>query len=1026
MVPRRECLECKEQHEYMSNYQLPMSKISNYIGSFVCRIRTVFSIITAIVVLMGAATAGTGPGSKKSPKKYLDELPANVQCVPGTIIVKLKTRNTVLLKQSAMPFFKLSGTMERYGVVETKQMFPGRSRSFAPDSSEIGIDRMYRVTFTSDASPMEVARAFNASDDVEYAEPELIRHVFYIPNDPMLSQQYAIDLIHAREAWDITTGSRDVVIGIVDTGVLWTHEDLKDNIWINPGEDIDHDGKYTLADLNGIDDDGNGYVDDLVGIDFVGDKATNGGDYYDNNPLPTSNGNPHGTHVAGIAAAVGNNGKGIAGVAFNCRIMPVKCGSDDGANSVLRGYDGIVYAAENGAKIINCSWGGGGYVQNEVDRINYAISKGALVVAAAGNDASETQSTPGAYPNVLCVANSNQNDLMDYSTTYGSWVDVSAPGTSILSTVSSAADSYESAGWTGTSMASPCTAGVAALVASRFPAMTPTQIMQKVRVTADPIDALQQPRYERKTGFGRINALRALTVSSPAFMLKSWSFRDDRTGNGNGIIDRGETIEVVMHWTNELDSAKHAVFTLSSNNANLAITQNTFDAGAVGTGVEVGNDASPFIVTIKDKDAPNDRIDLNYDVVDGAYRDFGGVITYQQPTYRDHDVNNITVTLSNDGNVGFDDFSGTRGKGFILKGIGTNVLFEGAVMIGARPNGLSPVVVDVARDESGSFQCTDLAGLTQFVMRTPGPLAPQEGSTAFDDRTALDPLQIRVDLRSYEFTKSDWENFVILKYTITNNSSCELVDMYVGLFCDWDIGSNSHSDRAYWDQDLQTFYAYDSKTEARTVAGGTVLTREAGITYCGINNADGAGEPPQFGIYDGFTKDEKWRSMSYGVIQQLSKISDVSTVISNGPYNLEPGDSVTVAFALFGAAETGRIMKDVPEALEAWKLISQTTGVEKSGTVPSGIGVESVHPNPLTAGSGTCTVTCNLDRVSSIRFEVVDMLGRIVHVQDAGTVQAGRHRFGMRLGRPVPGVYLVRMISDIGVYSAKLSVLGSR
>jgi hypothetical protein len=210
------------------------------------------------------------------------------------------------------------------------------------------------------------------------------------------------------------------------------------------------------------------------------------------------------------------------------------------------------------------------------------------------------------------------------------------------------------------------------------------------------------------------------------------------------------------------------------------------------------------------------------------------------------------------------------------------------------------------------------------------------------------------------------------------------------------------------------------------VAGGTVLTREAGITYCGINNADGAGEPPQFGIYDGFTKDEKWRSMSYGVIQQLSKISDVSTVISNGPYNLEPGDSVTVAFALFGAAETGRIMKDVPEALEAWKLISQTTGVEKSGTVPSGIGVESVHPNPLTAGSGTCTVTCNLDRVSSIRFEVVDMLGRIVHVQDAGTVQAGRHRFGMRLGRPVPGVYLVRMISDIGVYSAKLSVLGSR
>ncbi|MBN1448966.1 MAG: S8 family serine peptidase, partial [Bacteroidetes bacterium] len=284
-------------------------------------------------------------------------IPEDAQFVPRTVIVKFRSSVEHRLSKHSAGVASVAPLMTRYGVRSVQQMYPHHRSTWLMDGGEVALQRMYRITYTEDVNPREVAMAFRALPEVAYADPEIMHRLSYTPDDPRLDEQYALERVEAEKAWDLTTGSEDVVIAIVDSGVMLSHEDLKDRIWVNPGEDIDKDGVFTAADIDSIDNDGNGYIDDIVGIDFAGPTLTSGGNYYDNNPDPTPSGHPHGTHVAGIAAATGDNAKGIAGLAYSCRIMPVKIGADSYSPYLTRGYDGIVYAADNGAHVINCSWG---------------------------------------------------------------------------------------------------------------------------------------------------------------------------------------------------------------------------------------------------------------------------------------------------------------------------------------------------------------------------------------------------------------------------------------------------------------------------------------------------------------------------------------------------------------------------------------------------------------------------------------------------------------------------------------------
>ncbi|MCZ7556894.1 MAG: S8 family serine peptidase [Bacteroidia bacterium] len=938
----------------------------------------------------------------------LDRIPSDAEVVPGRILVKFRREAEHLLENDYASVAAINPLLARYGVFRMTRAYPGHISRFRADGSEIALQRLYYVEFDDEAHPIDVARAFCRLPDVEYAEPDLVQKLCLVPNDPMFTQQYGLYAVWAREAWDISTGSPDVVIAIVDSGVRWTHEDLADNIRVNPGEDIDQDGKFTTADIDSVDNDGNGYVDDIIGIDFVGPTGLSGGSYYDRDPNPTSTGNPHGTHVAGIAAARGDNGKGIAGLAFNCRIMPIKCAPDRYSTSIMRGYDGIVYAADNGAHVINCSWGGGGYMLSQEERIAYAISKGAVVIAAAGNSGDETVSTPGAYPNVLSVANVGQGDKVHSSSTYGSWVNVSAPGVDIVSSISQSNTSYTA--YTGTSMASPLVAGLAGLVKSVFPQFTPEQVREQIRVTSDTIDYLQNRWLKGKIGRGRVNAYRALTEQWPGVRLVDWSWSDTEYGNGNGIAERGEKLAIRMRWVNYLAPTTNAVIRLSSPNTRVTIEQGEFLAGQIPTMGEVSNDATPYVLTLEDVYAPNNQVDLIYHVTDGEYVDQGGVFFIQQPSYRDHDINDIQVTLSSDGNIGYDDMSGVTGSGFRYKGM-ESVLFEGAFMVGAVINN-TPLVVDVARS-GASAQARDMQAEYLYNMDTPGARAEQEGDGVFEDlgATLANRLQTRIRLESFAFTRPELRNMVFLKYHVQNLSSNMHERLHTGLFFDWDIGPNSQSDFAKYIDTLAMAICFDStgSPKTQTRIGVLPLSVEYPVTYWGINNRDND-DSLTIGIYNGFSKAEKWKALSRGIVRPVSQITDVSFTIGNAVGDVAAGDSVVVGYALIAGESLAEIIASVPAARKMWDTLATAwdpTSVTDIALPRSELLRLGVHPNPL---EGRRDVAVSLDVASqrAVRLKLFDMLGR--QRADFGSVELlpGRTLRVLYLPEIPSGTYYLR------------------
>ncbi|MBI4688580.1 MAG: S8 family serine peptidase [Nitrospirae bacterium] len=284
------------------------------------------------------------------------------------------------------------------------------------------------VRLPAQLSVRDALKFYLQNPAIQYAEPNYIVRAASIPDDPYFSNLWGLHNtgqtggisdadIDAPEAWNLTTGSNNVVIAVVDSGVAYNHPDLSGNIWMNSGESSCTDG---------IDNDSNGYVDDCYGWDFLG---------ADNDPTDY---NGHGTHVAGTIAATGNNSLGITGMMWKARIMPLRFLGVSGSGTTADAASAIEYASDNGAHIINNSWGGGGYSQALKDAID---ASSAVVVCAAGNSGKDSDLTPhypSSYtsPNIIAVAATDHNDMLASFSNYGAAsVDVAAPGVSIYSTV---------------------------------------------------------------------------------------------------------------------------------------------------------------------------------------------------------------------------------------------------------------------------------------------------------------------------------------------------------------------------------------------------------------------------------------------------------------------------------------------------------------------------------------------------------------------------------------------------------------
>ncbi len=383
-----------------------------------------------------------------------------------------------------------------------------------------------------DLVTVEDALAIYLSDtSVLYAEPNYRMYLEeqVIPNDTSFSSTWGlhntgqsggtIDAdIDAPEAWSITTGSSSVVVAVLDTGVDYTHPDLAANIWSNAGE---------IAG-NGIDDDGNGYVDDIRGWDFVNN---------DNNPMDDHS---HGTHVAGTIAAVGNNGIGVAGIAWNARIMPLKVGDASGSVNSGRVVAALDYAIRMGASVSNNSYGDV-YSSALYDAIAAAGDAGHIYVASANNNGADNDvlptNHPSSYdlPNIVAVAATDHNDNRPSWSNYGATtVDLGAPGASIYSTWLGGGYGNKS----GTSMAAPHVTGTVALVQSVRPDWSYSQVISAILTTVDPVASMAG----KTVSGGRLNAAGAVAAALPAAAEVYVNLDGVNLADGTGSVDFGTTL----------------------------------------------------------------------------------------------------------------------------------------------------------------------------------------------------------------------------------------------------------------------------------------------------------------------------------------------------------------------------------------------------------------------------------------------------------------------------------------------------
>ena len=561
----------------------------------------------------------------------------------NTIIVKVKNGTTPA---------QLNKTLAGFSVNSAKEIYPSYDILNKTAGTDI-LTGIYLVKYNTLEDPVKLAARVAKLPGVLWAEPKFVRRVCYTPSDSLFinGKQNNLTQIDATDAWNITKGNKNIIIGIVDIGVDWLHPDLAANIYKENGSLIPG------SDLGGL----HGTADDDPSEDI------DPGQHY------------HGTFVAGIASAVTDNKIGIASIGFNCSILPVKVSEDDsrlnGVPEILYGFEGIKWAADHGAKVINCSWGGYTHSSYEQSIIDYALAKGAVVVAAYGNDSLSTNFYPAAYKGVLSVGWLNTGvgvKTVNPEANYGENVKVFAPGSDIYSTwqrpTKSSPGIYVEG--RGSSMSAPLVSGLAGLVWSKFPFYTPMQVEERIRVTSDYIDDYNGNSYKNLLGHGVINAFRAVDESFKAISIRADSIHFTGSGNQEGIFGAGEEISVKIDYINYLASVENVTVTLTTTDSYVTIENGTFNTGPMDTLTTISNESNEFKFRIA-KNAPyNHTVHFLLQYSNGTdYYDFQWMNMKISNSYYTHSKSNITLTVTSKGTLGFNDFPyNFAGEGFEIHG----------------------------------------------------------------------------------------------------------------------------------------------------------------------------------------------------------------------------------------------------------------------------------------------------------------------------------------------------------------------
>ncbi|MCS7189296.1 MAG: S8 family serine peptidase, partial [Bacteroidia bacterium] len=768
---------------------------------------------------------------------------------------------------------------------------------------------IYVLEYRRALHPLQVAKLWAHSEAVAYAEPEYIpkpllelrscepaekeisspEQINYTPND-LHAQNYCLTHLHVLPAWDITTGDPSVWIGIVDTDVRFDHPDLEGNIAYNTNDPI-----------NGVDDDGDGYVDNYHGWDIVGNYSGAGPFQPDNDPRTANPG--HGTWVAGYAGATTDNGIGIAAPAFQCRILPIKAASDDG---ILYGaYDGVLYAAQRGAKVINCSWGSPyrsqaaqNFIKNLVDTYD------PVIVGGAGNVPPDTPAAfyPALYEGVIGVTAVNTSDVWGGHVQIDYGIDLCTTGEGITTT---GLNSYFSFG-TATSFASPQAAGCAAILRAQRPTLNAYQIAELLRITADSVEPANSPHLRYRLG-RRINLYRAVTTQdTPACRVVSWQAYD----NNDEAFFANEIFYLTATYRNFLSPVNNLTVRVEPLSPHLQVVpgQGSYTIGTLGTLQSHTQAAgSPFALQVMPTCPPNARIPILFRFEgDDGYEDYQVIeLRWVNPAFAHLDSARLRTTICGNGRVGYYDTpANTQGRGARWQGFASSWLFEGGLAIA---------------DNTNAHLCTRAPGGRMYSHFQPTQAATKTvqglyeiGEVAFADTGGIQGAKgLSILGRAYAPRRAPLNTFVAFVYEISNPSSSDYLDLSVGWWLDFDVGSNPATDQVNIHSTLPLVYARNS----------------AGNRYIGAVLLSGQPSISRIGVVDTFSAIP---AVYIHLLRQTGGVTtatgDIFAVISAQDVDLLAGGKDTVAFALVGGTSLTQLLNNAQAAIDWYLCFIQGAG----------------------------------------------------------------------------------------------------
>lgn len=905
--------------------------------------------------------------------------------LPNTLIIKFKDGTSQGVSvQSTAKQLNLSGI----SLSALTPIFNDKTSDveLLDNTGSFHFENYYRAKYTGNTNIETVINVLLQNENIAYVEPSYVHTTWDTPNDAAYGTQFYLPQVKAPDAWDVLKNASNVIIGIVDTGSEITHQDLAGNIYLN-----------TADPINGIDDDGDGYVDNYYGWDLCGASETN--IVPDNDPNVKQASADHGVHVSGIAGAVSDNGLGVASVARNAKLLIVKAGADNTPTSIQMGYEGIKYAADKGANIINCSWGGVGGGQFGQDMIDYAISKGCLVVAAAGNSGNDIPIYPAAFNGVLAVANLNANDTKGSTSNYGTYVDIAAPGQGIYNTTYGNSYGYKS----GTSMAAPLVSSAAALLKAKYPSYTGLQIGELLRTTADDINA-QNPNYVGLLGKGRLNVYRALTEAAASVRYQDMTVLDQVLEN------RAPDTEIKLQFAlkNFLIPVTGLNVNISCNSSYVQVIDQNISIGNFST-QETKTNVGPVRVKILPNAPVNQEVifTLKYTGNNGTYIDSEGFKTIIALDYLNVAVNQVSTTFTSNGRVGYSKSSATNGIGFIYKN--KSMLYEASLLIAKSE---TQVMNNARIDDEAS---EDFIRQQAANVVNPSKEADLEAKSVFTDGGSNNPIGLKVISRALAFSSVPNDNYVIMEYEIVNTSGADLQNIYTGLFTDWDLDVSSANATEY-DATTKTAYVYAKKNATYPYAGVRLLNHSAAPAYY----------PLSYNIANSFLADgtftiaEKYKTLTSGI--QATGLGynttngyDVMFTLGSGPYNIPKDGTIKVAYAFLAGNNKNELITNSGAAQTKYEQVLRAETTVK----PTAYLLGQNYPN---AAKTFTYIPVDLPEKTNVNLTIYDVMGRKISQVVNENLAAGSYNFYVDVNKFPKGVYTYRLTTPAYKHAKKMMV----